>query len=98
MMIEDQLVSLDDFVSKTFEEYKVANKASAEELEDDIARVEERLRDERERLEQLIASASGDLDQVFQAKVDGVLEAVKEEIRKSAEVQDQRWRTFVSNK
>jgi hypothetical protein len=90
MMIEDQLVSLDDFVSKTFEEYKVANKASAEELEDDIARVEERLRDERERLEQLIASASGDLDQVFQAKVDGVLEAVKEEIRKSAEVQDQK--------
>ena len=89
-MIEDQLVSLDDFVSKTFEEYKVANKASAEELEDDIARVEERLRDERERLEQLIASASGDLDQVFQAKVDGVLEAVKEEIRKSAEVQDQK--------
>ena len=90
MMIEEQLESLNDFVSKIFEEYKSENKATAVELEDDIVRVEERLRDERERLEELIGRASGDLDQIFQIKVDTVLEDVKEEIRRSAEAQDQK--------
>lgn len=64
-MIEEQLESLNEFISNTFEEYKDANKATADELEDDIVRVEERLRDERIRLEELIGRASGDLDQVF---------------------------------
>lgn len=81
---------MNEFVSNTFEEYKSSNKATADELEDDIARVEERLRDERTRLEELIGRASGDLDQVFQTKVDSVLDGVKEEIRRSAEVQDQK--------
>lgn len=89
-MIEEQLEEMNEFVSNTFEEYKSSNKATADELEDDIARVEERLRDERTRLEELIGRASGDLDQVFQTKVDSVLDGVKEEIRRSAEVQDQK--------
>ena len=65
MMIEEQLESLNDFVSKTFEEYKSTNDASAVELQDDIVRVEERLRDERDRLEELIRRSSGDLRYLY---------------------------------
>ena len=90
MMMEEEIQSLNDFVSTTFEEYKTSNRGTANALDEEIRRVEEQLREEKAQLEELIKKAGPDLERVFQSRTESLLESVKEELRKSQEVQDQK--------
>lgn len=51
MMMEEEIKALNNFVRTTFEEYRSSNQDTTDALDDEIRRVEERLRDEKAQLE-----------------------------------------------